>query len=275
MRCSIVRAASIVAAALLVSGLASGAVAQGIAGSQTLSLPSGTQQMAAPQAASQPTGTAKPDAAGGTVGSADILNTTNKVKFEVSIMAGIGGKSIDVGTTTSGDQVKVSGGGGAGIALTAGYGLSEHLEFDLSLGGQTSTERPAVENANATFSRGFFRATLKYLVPVRDRVRFKFGGGVGSYGGGELDIDTTRVPGGSRDVVKYDNASGGHLVGEFEALIRNDITFVAGLRLYSVKYKANTWEHNGAAAPVASLPNNVRNLDGSGTDLFIGIAIYR
>ena len=50
-------------------------------------------------------------------------------------MIGGGSKSIDLGTTTGGDAVKVSGGGGFGLAVTAGYGLSERLEFDVSLGG--------------------------------------------------------------------------------------------------------------------------------------------
>jgi hypothetical protein len=230
--------------------------------------------MAAPQAVSQPTGTPQAAAAEGKPEASEVLNTTNKVKLEVSLMTGGGGKSIDLGTTTSGDAVKVSGGGGAGLAISAGYGLSENLEFDVSLGGQSSTEQPAVENADASFSRSFLRATIKYLVPVRDRIRFKFGGGVGSYGGGELDIDTTRIAGGSRNIVKYDNASGVHLSGELEALIRNDFTFVAGLRLYSVKYKANSYEQNGVAQPVSSLRDDVRNLDGGGVDVFIGVAKY-
>jgi hypothetical protein len=235
--------------AALIAGFATGAYAQG----------------ADPQAVSQPSGT--PEAS-------EVLNTTGKLKLEISAMIGGGSKSIDLGTTTGGDAVKVSGGGGFGLAVTAGYGLSERLEFDVSLGGQGSTEQPAVENADASFSRGFLRATLKYLVPVRDRIRFKFGGGVGSYGGGELDVDTTRVAGGSRNIVKYDSASGVHLVGEFEGLIRNDFTFVAGLRLYSIKYKASSYERNGAAQPVPTLRDDVRNLDGSGADIFIGLAKY-
>lgn len=260
--------------AIMVVGAAASSVAQA-ADPQAVSMPTGTPPLAVPQVTSLQTGTSQAAAAEGKPEVHEILNTTKKVKLEVSVMTGGGFRSIDVGTTTSGKAVKVSGGGGAGLALTAGYGLSENLEFDVSLGGQSSTERPAVENADASFSRGFLRATLKYLVPVRDRVRFKFGGGVGTYGGGELDIDTTRIAGGSRDIVKYDSAGGVHLVGEFEGLIRNDITFVAGIRFYSVKYKANAYEHNGAAIPVSSLPDNVRNLDGGGADIFIGIAIYR
>ncbi len=230
-------------------------------------------QGADPQVTSPPTVTPQAAVAEGTPEASEVLSTTGKLKLEISAMLGVGFKSIDLAPTTSGDTMKVSGGGGFGLAITAGYGLSEHLEFDLSLGGQASTEQPAVDNADASFSRGFLRATLKYLVPVRDRVRFKFGGGVGSYGGGELDIDMTRVVG-IRDIVKYDSASGVHLSGEFEALIRNDFTFVAGLRLYSVKYKATSYEQNGVAQPVAALRDEVRNLDGSGVDIFVGLAKY-
>jgi hypothetical protein len=250
------------AAAIAVSGSVS--YAQGTE-PQAVSQPTGTPSAALSQATSPPA--ALPEAA-------EVLNTTGKLKLEISAMIGVGSKSIDVGTTTGGDSVKVSGGGGAGLAITAGYGLSESLDFDVSLGGQSSTEQPAVENADASFSRGFLRATLKFLVPVRDRIRFKFGGGVGLYSGGELDIDTTQVAGGSRDIVKYDDATGVHLVGELEALIRNDFTFVAGLRLYSVKYKVDTWQQNGAAMPVSTLRDDVRNLDGSGGDIFIGLAKY-
>ena len=144
----------------------------------------------------------------------------------------------------------------------------------MSLGGQASTETPAVSNADATFSRSYLRATLKYLVPVRDRIRFKFGGGLGVYSGGKLDIDTTQIAGGSRDIVKYDSAVGVHVVGEFEGLIRNDFTFIAGLRLYGVKYTANSWEHNGVAQPTSALRSDVRDLDGGGADVFIGFAKY-
>lgn len=249
-------------AAIIVAGTTVSAVAQG------------TDPQAVPQVTSQPTGTPQAVLSEGKPEAAEVLSTKGKLKLEVSAMIGGGGKSIDLGTTTSGDAVKVSGGGGAGLAITAGYGLSENLEFDVSLGGQSSTERPAVENADASFSRGFLRATIKYLVPVRDRIRFKFGGGVGTYGGGELDVDTTRVVGGSRNIVKYDSASGVHLSGELEALIRNDFTFVAGLRLYSVKYKANSYERNGVAQPVSTLRDDVRNLDGGGADVFIGLAKY-
>jgi len=256
------------------AGFAAGAHAQEAAGAQVQSLPSGTAQTAVPQVMSQPTVTPQAVVAGGAPESSEVLNTKGKVKLGISVMTGGGGKSIDLGTTTSGDQVKVSGGGGAGFELTAGYGLSEHLEFDVSLGGQSSTEQPAVKNADASFSRGFLRATLKYIVPVRDRIRFKFGGGVGNYGGGELDVDTTQIAGGSRNIVKYDDATGVHLVSELEALIRNDFTFVAGLRLYSVKYKASSYERNGVAQPVSTLRDDVRNLDGGGADVFIGIAKY-
>ncbi|MEK6743421.1 MAG: hypothetical protein AABZ15_07425 [Nitrospirota bacterium] len=268
------RAGTYLTMAIIVAGTAASATAQGTAGSQPLSLPSGTQQMTAPQVASQPTGTTQAAAAEGKPEASEVLSTKGKLKLEISAMMGGGSKSIDLGTTTSGDAVKVSGGGGAGLAITAGYGLSEYLDFDVSLGGQASTERPAVENADASFSRGFLRASLKVLVPVRDRLRFKFGGGVGIYGGGELDVDTTRIVGGSRNIVKYDDATGAHLSGELEALIRNDFTVVAGLRLYSVKYKANSYEQNGVAQPVSTLRDDVRNLDGGGADFFIGLAKY-
>ena len=273
MRYLIKLAGTFITIAIIITAMAAHAVAQGT-DPQTVSQPTTTPLPAPPQVMSIPTGTQQADTADAKPEASEVLSTKGKVKLEVSASNGFGFNSIDVGKTTSGKEVKVSGGGGIGLAFTAGYGIAENLDVDVSLGGQTSNEQPVVENANASYTRGFLRATLKYLVPVRDRIRFKFGGGVGLYNGGELDVDTTKVAGGSRDIVKYDSATGGHLQGEFEGLIRNNITFVAGVRMYSVKYKADSYERNGAAIPVSALPDNVRNLKGGGTDFFMGFAIY-
>ena len=210
----------------------------------------------------------------GNAGAEAQINTAGKFRIEGVLGFGGGLSSIDVGTTSKGDAVKISGGGGFGGMVTAGYGITPKLDIDLSLGTQESTLTPAVSNADASFSRNLMLVTLKYMIPLQQTSRIKIGAGIGSYKSGKLDVDLVAA-GGTHLIVNYNDATGIHFGGELEAFIRPDVSISLGLKYYSVKYSASSVTEDGISYPTSALTNSkIRDLDGSGIDLFAGMAKY-
>ncbi len=203
-----------------------------------------------------------------------MVDTSGKFRLYLNGELGFGFSKVDVGVTTKGDTVSISGGGGLGLSAGLGYGLSRNFDLDLDFGYQASTLTPSVSNARGAFTRGYLLATLKYKIPTSDRGQFKFGLGVGQYFGGKLDMDTSDAPGGSQVIVKYETATGFHATGEFERFIRPNVSFNIGAKVYTVTYKADSAEDNHVAVPVSLLKDKVRDLDGSGMDFLIGINMY-
>ena len=202
-----------------------------------------------------------------------MLDTKGKTSVSIHGAFGAGFSSVDVGTTTSGETVKISGGGGAGFGVGIGYGITQKCDVNLDFGGQVSTLTPAVNNAEGTFTRTYVLATLKRKFPTSDTGQFKAGIGVGAYFGGQLDVDL-RDAGFDHTVVDYDPAIGFHLTGEFERLIRPNMSITAGAKMYSVKYEASSYKLNGVDMPVSTLINDVKKLDGSGFDVSLALNIY-
>jgi len=216
-----------------------------------------------PQDASSAPQSAKPQ---------DLLNTSGKVRLSLNGALGFGFDKVDVGTTTKGDTVSISGGGGAGGSAGIAFGLSRSLDLDLDLGFQVSGLTPAVDNAEGSFTRGLFLATLKYKMPTSDTGQFKFGVGLGAYFGGKMKFELTDFP--SKEEVDYDPAVGLHLTGEFERFIRPNLSINIGAKIYFVEYEAKTYKVNSVDLPVSALKDEIRNLNGSGMDLLLGINLY-
>lgn len=202
-----------------------------------------------------------------------MLDTAGKASFNIHGAFGVGFSSVDVGTTSSGEAVTISGGGGAGFGVGIGYGITRKFDVDLAFGGQVSTLTPAVSNAEGTFSRAYLLATLKRKFPTSDTGQFKAGLGVGAYFEGQLDVDT-RDAGGYHTVVDYDPAIGFHLTGEFERFIRPNTSITLGAKMYFVTYEARSYKRNGADMPVSDLISDVKELDGSGLDVSLALNIY-
>jgi hypothetical protein len=202
-----------------------------------------------------------------------MLDTTGKTSVSVHGAFGVGFSSVDVGTTSSGETVTISGGGGAGFGVGIGYGITRKFDVDLDLGGQASVLRPAVNNAEGTFTRAYLLATLKRKFPTSDTGQFKAGIGAGIYFGGQLDVDL-RDAGGDHTVVDYDPAIGFHLTGEFERFIRPNTSITFGAKMYFVKYEASSYKQNGVDMPVGGLISDVKKLDGSGLDVSLALNIY-
>jgi len=199
--------------------------------------------------------------------------TEGKLQLQFEGYYGLGIEANTVGVTSDGEDVKISGGGGGGLGVSLGYGISPHVDIQGTLGVQASALRPAVKNADGTFGRSFVLATLKYRVPIREGLQWKFGIGAGYYAG-EMDIDIDPgVPGAGHLVVEYKNAVGAHATGEIEIAIRERLFLAAGLKYYAVTYRADKVRFNDASLPVSSLKDEFRNLNGDGVDITVGLGV--
>ncbi len=201
------------------------------------------------------------------------VNTAGKTRLFLTGALGLGFDHADVGTTTSGEQVKISGGGGAGIGFGLGFGLSPDFDLDFDLDVQASVLSPAVANATGSFTRSSLLATIKRKIPTSESGQFKIGLGLGSYINGKLDIDAIDA-GGFHDVVEYKNALGFHVTGEFERFIGRTTSINLGAKMYFVKYEVKSWTHNGVESSVDSLPSDVKDLNGNGLDFMLGFNLY-
>lgn len=203
----------------------------------------------------------------------ELLSTAGKLRLQFEGFLGLGLDSSKVGVTTGGDDVKISGGGGAGLGVTLGYGLSKQFDIEGTLGVQSRGLEPAVENADGSFDRSFLLATVKYKIPFRENIQWKFGIGAGYYQG-ELDINIDPgVPGAGHSVIDYKNATGIHATGELEIALRERLSLSVGLKYYKVTYKAEKASFNGVSQPVSSLTDEYRNFNGDGVDISAGIGI--
>lgn len=202
------------------------------------------------------------------------FDSTGKIRIEGSLHIGGGLDSVDVGTTTDGESISLSGGGGLGLAFGLGYGVSHGKDIDLAVGVQESSLIPSVGNAEGTFMRSYLLVTLNYKVPFSATKQIRHGIGLGYYVGGEYDVDSSQIPFGGHTVVEYDNALGFHLSAEIEAFHSGGWSNYLRLRLYYVEYSASTATMNGLSFPVEWLVDDIRELNGSGIDIILGLARY-
>jgi len=217
---------------------------------------------------------AQPEQAAPVVKPGEPLNTANKLRLQLEGYLGFGLDSNKVGVTSGGDDVKISGGGGFGGGATLGYGLSRSVDIDATLGAQVSGLTPAVNNATGTFGRTFLLATMKYKIPIRENLQWKFGVGAGYYMGGKLDIDIDQgVLNGGHTIVDYKNAAGFHATGELEIALQRNLVLAVGLKYYHVTYTADKVSFNGTSRAVSSLSSEFRDLKGDGVDVTAGIAV--
>lgn len=207
-------------------------------------------------------------------GAQESWNTDKQVRIEPSFFVGGGLDKVDLATTTTGETISISGGGGIGGALGLGYGLTSWLDVDLTAGYQSSDLSEKVVNMDGTFDRGFILGSLKFKIPVSGKSHVKLGGGFGYYLPGELDVDASAVPGGSHLVIEYDNALGFHVTGEYESLISSHWSAILGVKYYYVTYDASSVTDNGVPAPVFFLIDELRELGGSGVDFKLAFARY-
>lgn len=203
--------------------------------------------------------------------SATAADTAGKFRVGLAGAVGSGFSKPVVGTTTSGEKVTLSGGGGIGGEFNAGYGISRVLDAEASIGFQQSELSEDVSNASGTFKRSYLLATLKYKIPVSDSAQVRLGGGIGYYMSPIFDFDARRAES-TRTIIKYDNAIGFHLTGEFERMI-NTFSITIGGKYYNVSYNAKSVKIV-VPLPTSGLKDEFRNYDGSGFDVTFGVNKY-
>ncbi|MGD1044375.1 MAG: hypothetical protein ABR936_03480 [Bacteroidota bacterium] len=207
------------------------------------------------------------------------INIDNSGKFfaAASFIVGGGLKNIKVGTATNNSDVTISGGGGIGGNLALGYGISSSLEVSLAGGTQSSTLSPKVDNAEGSFNRTIFLATLKDKIPITSTGIIKVGAGLGYYIPSDLDLDFTKISGGGHNVFSYDSKIGFHLTCDYEMFTASKFSWGFGLKYYNVTYNLKSVKSNGTIVSINSMSSDLKNetmeLDGSGIDLSVFIAI--
>ena len=209
----------------------------------------------------------------------DSYTAAGRFSLGLSGFLGQGIDDIDVGKAENGKTISISGGGGVGGALTLGFDFSSNTGIDVSIGMQHSVLSPKVSNMEGSFNRTFLLSTVKYKIPVHmfsHPSQVNIGCGIGYYIPGKLDIDGSKVTnGGEHDIVEYDSAIGMHIIGEYEVFFVEGWSFMVGIKYSAVKYDANSVKRDGDSYPVAAITNGkVRELDGSGIDLILGVARY-
>jgi len=125
-----------------------------------------------------------------------------------------------------------------------------------------------------SFDRNILLATLKYKIPFSNNQHIKVGAGLGVYMSGEWDVDASQVPGGSHEIIEYDDAIGFHITGEYEHLFSSNWSWSIGAKYYNVTYDAKSATQDGISVPVQLVVDEVREIDGSGFDFILAIARY-
>ncbi len=211
-----------------------------------------------------------------------VIDPSKKFRIEGSMLVGGGIEKIDLGKDTSGNDISISGGGGFGGAIAVGYGLFSKLDIDLMTGYQSSpfihhdSDKDERDDADGSFSRISLLTTLKYKIPmpVQNKMQgqIKVGGGIGYYIPVQLDINTSQIPGGTHDIVKYNSTIGYHITTELEGFIVSSFSTILGIKYYNVTYDANSATIDGVSVPVVLLDDKARKLNGSGFDIILAIA---
>jgi hypothetical protein len=202
--------------------------------------------------------------------------------FHFNILMNMGGgfEQLNTGIVTSnGEQVKLSPGGGVGIGIQLGYLLlSSHWDFSIALSRQWSTMTPPVSNAEGTFSRTLIEPMVKYIITFKDKNKsVNLGAGILFAQSGKTDLDAGKIQGGAHNIYSYSDATGLLIAAEYLAR-RKNFGFHIGLKYYSVNYELASISSNGVNIPLAVIPpsliSDIREIDGSGVDLVIGIGFY-
>jgi hypothetical protein len=196
------------------------------------------------------------------------------LRINGSFSFGTGGDKLEVGETSEGETICLRTGGGTGMAITLGYTFFSRVDIDLTAGYQLNWIRPECDNLDGYFSRVPLLVTLKYCIPTKYNAFFKLGGGLGFYTATEYDLDGSESFG-LHEIVEYDNATGFHIAGEYEIFSPvKPFSFLLGVKYYHVTYQANSVISNGSSLPFSAIPNEIRELSGSGFDFRFGIGWY-
>ncbi len=198
-----------------------------------------------------------------------LVESTPELRIDLGLILGTGSEKFDFGTTSSGDNFGISGGGGIGVYLNFGSHLDSNFDIEATMGYQKSDFRPAISNGDGEFTRTYLLTSVKYRIPFSEDKQIKIGCGIGYYFSGSMETDTTQMTNGKELSISYDNSIGMHFTFEYEFFFTRSESITLGLKYYDVRYKANSVYVKGALNPLTGLNNDLRNLDGSGIDFVV------
>lgn len=206
------------------------------------------------------------------------FDTHGKWRVEGVLLVGAGLEDHLVGKTSDNKDVNISGGGGVGGSINAGYGLTCAFDLSVGLGIQNSSLQPQVENAEANFQRTIIFATIKYRIPVAEKGQIKLGAGPGYYIPGDFDLDMSSVPDGKHGIFKYESSIGFHFIAEYEGFFSEKYSWTAGLKYNSASYHLKSVTVDGVSSPLDVLQSEVKDemgkLDGGGVNLTLSVNMY-
>lgn len=202
-----------------------------------------------------------------------------KIRAELRLGVGGGTENHAVFESMNGTTINISAGGGFAVGLNLGYRLFDPFEISSEFLYQISVLDQPVSNASGKFHRVVVAPTAKYLFFLKKSVRrisINAGAGYGFYSAATMDIDGSRISGSAHNIYDYKNSSGPHGCVEFELCNRKKMSFIGGIKYYSVKYTIAKVQSDGYNIPLNIIPSDVMDeiakIDGSGLDLYAGIS---
>ncbi len=208
------------------------------------------------------------------VNAQELPNVNRKLKIAVSLLGGIETEDIDIGETTDGESCSISGGGGVGTSIALGFGFNSKIDIEVEAGIKNKSLSPSVKNVDGNFDRSFMLATVKYKKPIGKNGQLKAGFGVGYHQPGDLDIDSNKLPRGNHVIVRYDDAVGFQITGEYERFYSGQWAGVFGIKYEHITYDAKSSKIDGVPGTIDILTDEARELKGNGFDLMFSIARY-
>ena len=194
--------------------------------------------------------------------------------FGVLIGGGGGFEKFDAFTTTGGDNVTLSTGGGFLIGGLCTFPINKNFEVSMDLSYSMSTLSQNLKNAYGDFTRGVSKVTFWGVLPLKgDYLKLRLGGGFGGYFAGKMVLDGTDLDGHKYEF-KYKPAVGFN--GSTEVLYVFDKYNVSfGLLFNSVHYKIKSLTMNGATIPVSTISDDkLTKPNGGGFFISMGVGFY-
>lgn len=198
----------------------------------------------------------------------------------LSTGSGSGGKDIQTGIITEdGRQAVISSGGGMAMKFKAGFIFDKKWDISLSYFDQDSWIDPPLSNADGSFDRSGANLVLMYKFHLGSR--FYLNGGLGGFyfGNAVLDIDATKLTGGSRDIYTYSKEIAPDFILNAQWFNKKfRWSFDLGLEYYPVSFDLENVTTNGFAIDPQYFSdpifNSTRKLDGSSLNFNFGFAFH-
>lgn len=203
----------------------------------------------------------------------DKFEGVRRTRFELNFFGGLGSSARVFYSNIDSRSLEMASGGGLGGGMTLGYVLTPEWEMDFSVGYHVSSGESGSVDSEGAFERYSALLMLKYRYGMSDDSWLKLGLGGGYF----IPVRyTVEMPPESLSM-DYGSAPAAVASMEYEMAVgpkESHAAFVMGLRYYYVRYDLDAAVFNNADLSVASLPADLRELDGGGAEFIVGIINY-